>query len=173
MASASPSASSSTLKRTNEDLLDLYDVAYRAIMGQESEEDKVLIEREAKRRRMITPPPPIPRPAEEKETQPSQGTQEYLMRTVGDESDSQDESFEGTVTGTDKSLAVYRNLRSDSAAATATTAAAANVTGGRAVVAVGSDSVHVTGDSYSSTQDSMDTDINKDTDNLDDSDYVE
>lgn len=126
MAPPPPAGTSSTrgVKRTNEDILKLYDVAYRSIMGEDTADDKEVVEHEKKRRRLVTPPPPLPRLKAEKETEPSQHTQEYLAQVVPLDSSSRDPSFNANISDDDTGFAVFRTTRSEAARAAALAPAA-------------------------------------------------
>lgn len=78
---------------SNDDIHRVCEATLRRHLGEETEEDDGLIVREAKRRRYVPAPPPLPVPEVEKETEPQEGTQEYLDKHYQSDDHSSDPSF--------------------------------------------------------------------------------
>ncbi|KAI0728073.1 hypothetical protein C8Q72DRAFT_885777 [Fomitopsis betulina] len=116
-----PKITGGRLKRSNDNIFDLFDIAERAVTGNDTADDKVTIARETKRRHVVVHPP-VNLP-EVVRYMPSQGPEEEEE----EESIStypRDSPFRGRITQHTLNAGVKRVTRYGAAAAASTAAAA-------------------------------------------------
>ncbi|EPS96578.1 hypothetical protein FOMPIDRAFT_92290 [Fomitopsis schrenkii] len=99
-------------------------------MGEDTADNKEVIEHEKKCCCLVTPHSPLPRLKAEKETELSQHTQEYLAQVVPLNSSSRDPSFNANISDNHTSFAIFQTTRSEAAHAAALTPATATPAAG-------------------------------------------
>ena len=114
-----PKITGGRLKRSNDDIFDLFEIAERAVTGNDTADDKVTIARETKRRRVVVHPPV--NPPEVVRYMPSQGPEEEEEESVS--TYPCDSPFRGHITQHTLNAGVKRVTRYGAAAAASTAGA--------------------------------------------------